>query len=171
MLLKKHYAKPADWVAVKNVRRKDGTLLVPGMKENACLNPPPISHIQLGHTGTNPEQNFPEYMVDEYMKTGLMTFGSDGELILKTDKGDLRYTVLRTPGSYCLHCGKRIDDDTVNDGAPSREHVAVEHKGVKPIEGAPSGYERIHKYECILNSVQHEKYNFGMWDAKRRGKV
>ena len=70
---------------------------------------------------------------------------------------DLEYTVKRTPGRYCLHCGEKLTDDA--GGEMARLHVVQFHAGTpSPSASNPSGYEAINYFECVLNDDQHEKF-------------
>jgi hypothetical protein len=172
MLLKRNYDIPDGWVAVFNTPRADGTLPVPSKAAGICLNPPAVKGIELLHTGASRRQNFSDSMVDTEIAAGRMAFDADGNLVVYTEQVALRYKVLRTPGSYCLHCGENLNDDTRNDGAISRAHVAEKHPGISsPDPANPAGYERIHHYECELDAEQHAKYCFAQYDAKRKGRA
>lgn len=156
MLLKRHYKKPEGWEPIRNTRDASGKLLVEALAEGDCLNPPPLSHVEMKHTGTSPEQNFSRELIEHGMREGWVQF-ERGELLLKVLPETLRYTVKRTPGRWCLHCGVALLEDT--DGAKSREHVKAFHDGVpSPDANNPAGYVKTHAYECALNTAQHEKF-------------
>lgn len=115
-----------------------------------------IDYISVAHTGVSREQHFSTSLVTEYLKLGLMELHDD-ELIFKTYPEHLRYTVIRVPGRYCLHCGEKLPDD--QSGELARLHVAMQHTGnPSPDKNNPAGYEAIHYFDCMLDVDQHEKY-------------
>lgn len=175
MFIKRLYATPDGWAPIRNKRMPNGLLPVPGKPENDLLNPPPLRAVELFHTGIKEPQNFSDRMVAELIGTGIMSFDDTGALLFKVEHEGkpltLRYRVLRVPGSYCLHCGENLHDETVNDGAPSRAHVAEKHAGAAAIPGHPAGYERIHAYECELDAEQHAALCHERWDAKKKGRA
>lgn len=143
MLLKRIYEIPEGW---EPERAPDGRL----------LNPLPIAGLHVRHTGVSQAQNFSRRLVDAGLREGWLTL-SRGELLLHTAQGDLRYTVLRTPGLYCCHCEAALGEDVT--GAAGRGHVASVHAGVPSPEGEhPGGYRHTHGYECLLDAVQHAKW-------------
>ena len=159
MLLKRHHTKPEGWVPVRNVRGPDGQLTVPSLSEGDCLNPPPLAFVELKHTGTTPDQNFSQDLIEHGMREGWVKF-DQGKLLLDVKPEVLRYTVKRTPGRWCLHCGVSLIED--GTGALSRAHVKAEHDGVaSPDPSVPAGYIKIHAYECVLDSTQHAKFKKG----------
>lgn len=91
MLLKRHYNKPTGWV--KEVDEK-GT----------CINPPPLSHIEIKHSGAHPAQRFSTGLVAAGLAEGWMTI-SKGQLIVHGQPEDLIYTIKRVPGEYRLTDG------------------------------------------------------------------
>ncbi len=137
MLIKRIYKKPVN----ENVE---------------CLNPPPLDYLSLANTGANPEQNFSIQRVTEGLSAGLMRIDGD-VLTLDVHPEPLRYTILRHPGRYCLHCGEKLGDD--QGGAMARLHVAEKHAGVpSPDANTPAGYVWLLHFECVLDAGQHEKY-------------
>jgi hypothetical protein len=115
-----------------------------------------LDYISLAHTGVNPEQNFSIQLVTEGLKSGSMEI-HDAELILRVHPEDLRYTIKRTPGRWCLHCGKKLPDDT--GGEMARLHIAQYHAGTaSPDPSTPSGYVALNHFECVLNDKQHKKF-------------
>lgn len=158
MKLKRHYDTPAGWEKRVNARLSNGQLMVPSMREGDCLNPPPLKHVELQHTGTKPEQNFSETLIEGALKEGWASF-EDTTLVLDVKPEPLRYTVLRTPGRYCCHCKLRLPDND-DRGELARAHVAELHAGVaSPDRLNPAGYERIHFYETVLDPGQHARFN------------
>jgi len=170
MLLKRIYQKPPGWEAKRNVRRTEGgprgqhagELIDPSKPEGELLNPPPIAHVEIRHTGTHAEQNFSTSLVEAAVADGWMTLGR-GKLTVHGKPEDLVYTIKRGPGHYCCHCGERLPDAAafvapkVTGGM---QHVAAVHAGEKsPDEGNPAGYCRLNHYECVLDAKQHEKFN------------
>ena len=123
---------------------------------------PKLSHIELRHTGTHAEQNFSRRLVEAAAAEGWVTI-SRGKLILHAKPEDLNYTILRSPGTYCCHCGEKLSSDPA--GVEARAHIAAKHKGVDSPDAAnPAGYRVTHAYECALDTAQHAKFK-----AKRLG--
>lgn len=151
MMLKRIYKKPPGWEPVRNVRGQDGTLTDPGRPEGECLNPPPLDYVALAHTGTDRRQRFSERLIRTAIAEGWCSIAA-GMLTLHVEPGDLVYTIERTPGTYCCHCGERLDGE-------ARAHVAQRHAGLaSPDPSNPAGYERVNAYECVLDERQHERY-------------
>lgn len=111
-----------------------------------------LDYISVGHTGMNPEQNFSIDLINEGLERGLMSV-VDSTLIFYAHPENLRYTIKREPGHYCLHCGLKLPSD--EKGAQARLHVLMTHKG-EPAKGA--GYEKINHFECVLDAEQHMKF-------------
>lgn len=177
MLLKRIYDKPEGWERQVNTRALGGVALIdPKKPEGACLNPPPLSHIEVKHTGTTPEQNFSDRLVYTGIREGWITL-SKGKLIVHGQPEDLRYTVKRGPGHYCCHCGAALEDAArfvAKDVTAGMQHVADAHPDKEsPDPGNPAGYCRVLAFECVLDSEQHTKYNHAQYIAKRNatGKV
>ncbi len=115
-----------------------------------------LDYISLGHTGATPDQHFSTDFVLEMLTAGLMEL-RDGELFFKVYPEHLRYTILRTPGTYCLHCGAKLPSDP--KGEEARAHIAAAHDDIQsPSANYPAGYEVTHYYDCVLNAEQHAKY-------------
>jgi hypothetical protein len=77
MLLKRHYATPSGWEPRRNARLSNGQLMVPSMGEGDCLNPPPLSHVELRHTGATRAQHFSEDLVTAALREGWASFDGD----------------------------------------------------------------------------------------------
>lgn len=153
MLLKRIYATPKGWAKVLNVRGKDGKLTDPKKPEGECLNPPPLDHVALAHTGVKPKQNFSDRLVHGALAEGWASI-SKGKLVLHVEPEELTYTVQRAPGLYCCHCGERQGDQLV-----ARAHVAAAHAGVaSPDKANPAGYLESQAYECTLDAQQHDRF-------------
>lgn len=115
-----------------------------------------LDRILVEHTGTHEAQNFSTGLVVEGLKQGWMEI-SKGKLILKTDPEDLKYTILREPGRYCLHCQAKLPDD--EKGELAQIHVLAEHPGAaSPDPSTPAGYIKINAYECTLDPKQHARF-------------
>lgn len=154
MMLKRIYKTPPDWAPVRNVRGPDGTLPDPTRPEGACLNPPALDYVSLGHTGIDRRQNFSERLIQTAIAEGWCSLGQ-GQLTLHVMPEDLVYTIERLPGVYCCHCGARLE---AGDRA-ARAHVAQQHAGAaSPDPANPSGYRRVNAYECVLDARQHDRY-------------
>jgi hypothetical protein len=116
-----------------------------------------IAGVKLVHTGHTPEQNFKVEFVARMEALGLMTVGN-GSLTLHAEQEDVHYTVHKSPGRYCCHCGAKLIDDAT--GAAAREHVKAEHEGKKsPDEQNPSGYRMANTYECVIDADQHKRFS------------
>jgi hypothetical protein len=156
VLLKRIYAKPEGWEKKVNARGADGKLPDPRKPEGICLNPPPLDHVVVRHTGTAPEQKFSAQTVEIGTREGWLRV-RDGRIVLDVKPEALVYTIRRAPGRYCLHCGEKLLDD--EKGALARAHVAQEHPGLaSPDPSNPAGYEALHAFECVLDAAQHEKF-------------
>lgn len=117
---------------------------------------PELDYLSLANTGTTPDQNFSVKLVTDMLGAGLMEIHDD-ELILRVHPEDLHYTIKRTPGRYCLHCGEKLQDD--QSGQMARLHIAMKHAGVEsPDPDNPAGYIALNHFECVLNAEQHEKF-------------
>lgn len=115
-----------------------------------------LDHILVEHTGIQEAQNFSTGLVVDALKQGWMEIAK-GKLILKADPEDLKYTILREPGRYCLHCQAKLPDD--EKGELAQIHVLTEHRGLQsPDPSSPAGYIKINAYECTLDAGQHAKY-------------
>jgi len=162
MLLKRVYDKPEGWERKVNVRALGGVALIdPTKPEGACLNPPPLSHIEVKHTGTSAAQNFSDRLVNAGLAEGWITLGK-GKLVLHGKPEDLTYAVLRVPGYYCCHCKVALPDAgrIVAPGVTAgMQHVAEAHPDKEsPDKGNPAGYCRLNHFECVLDTGQHEKF-------------
>lgn len=118
--------------------------------------PTELNHIEIEHTGIQEAQNFSTGLVIDALKAGWMELGK-GKLILKAEPESLKYTILREPGRYCLHCQAKLPDD--ENGELAQIHVLTEHPGAaSPDPSNPAGYVKINAYECTLDPKQHAKY-------------
>lgn len=148
MLIKRHYSFPEGWEPKRDERGE-------------LLNPPPISHMEVKHTGASAEQHFSTTLVEAGVSQGFISAGK-GRLVLHAKPEDLHYTVKRGPGHYCCHCGESLPDAAafVSPGVTAgMQHVAAMHPGkASPDAGNPAGYERLHHYDCVLDKALHEKY-------------
>jgi YgiT-type zinc finger domain-containing protein len=183
MELKRIYRFPEGWKADRNTRdperatkRNPFGLKDPARREGDVLNPPPVDHFQIKHTGVKPEQNFSQKMIEAGQVAGFLTI-SKGELILHAKPEDLHYTIVRGPGYYCCHCGEQIVDANQfvkdEEGEPTEQtigmlHVEEAHDGKEsPDPNNPSGYRRVHGYETVLEEKQHKKFNLQEFQRKR----
>lgn len=157
MLLKRIYSKPAGWKPIRRYTDVEGKLLPPNHPEyGRCLNTPPVSHVEVKHTGTHREQNFSTRLIEQGVREGWIRIEKD-KLTMKAMPEDLVYTIKTTPGHYCLHCGKRLESDPA--GQQARAHVEVEHPDAKsPMADNPAGYARVNAFLCVLDEAQHRKY-------------
>ena len=123
---------------------------------------PICTHMEVKHTGTSPEQNFSDRMVEQGQKEGWLTIEGD-VLSIKTAGEALRYKVLRTPGYFCKSTGEPIGiSDRAwykfrlgNDGTESRaQALAWLDAKLLPADD----YDITTAYHCVLDAEQHEKF-------------
>ena len=89
-------------------------------------------------------QRFSPDMVEKATAEGWMVL-SDGKITLKAESGSIVYRIKRVSGYYCCHCKAPM-----TDGAAARLHIEKEHaKKPSPDRSNPSGYERIHYFDCV----------------------
>lgn len=165
MLLKRVY-DPAD------VSRYHAALARAVDEEaRAQVAPPAALGVQLKHTGINPAQNFSVDLVMQAVSSGWMSISGD-TLILHAAPEDLHYAIVRRPGYYCCHDGKRIPISELAmqealtqpqaklAAAEARAYLALHGFAGVPSPDAqhPSGYLRCNAFECVLDSAQHDKY-------------
>jgi hypothetical protein len=152
MQLQRLYSFPEGWKREANLRQADGTLIDPSKPEDACLNPPPFAGVAVAHTGVDAAQNFSERLVNAAIAEGWMSI-SRGKLVLHAASEDLSYTVTRTPGVYCAHCGEKQES-----AEAAKAHIAAAHADKKsPDASNPAGYEKLNGFECVLDSEQHAR--------------
>lgn len=143
MLLKREYAMPEGWEPERDA-------------EGRVTNAPPLKQIHVKHTGTHPEQQFSRRLVDAGLHEGWISLGQ-GKLTLHTAEGDLAYTIVRVPGTYCCYCNLALGDDP--SGVTGRDHVALMHAGEScDDQDNPAGYRVTHAYECVLDADTHAKW-------------
>lgn len=183
MELKRHYRKPEGWEPKRNglvdvngkplsmtaaEAMKAGTLFRlerPELPEGDLLDPPPISHVEVVHTGVQAEQHFSSRLVAAAITEGWMRIEGD-KLHVKTveHQDDLVYTIVRGPGRWCVHCNEKLPDDVT--GALARAHVASAHAGAKsPDDRYPGGYRCPMHYKVMLDPDQHETYGYKVKEA------
>jgi hypothetical protein len=99
------------------------------------------SVIKILHAG--PRQRFSPSLVEQGAGAGWLSVG-DGKITLNGEAEKVTYAIERTPGLYCSHCKKKLDD------SPSaQEHVKAAHGGTpSPDKSNPAGYEQINFYDC-----------------------
>jgi hypothetical protein len=131
----------------------------------AVVRQPKLSHLEVRHTGTTPEQNFSSTLVAGWVQAGVAV-KTDDTLVIKAAPEPLRYKVLRTPGYYCAHDGKKIPVSPEGYGDASiaamecTEYLKANgFEGVEsPDKSNPAGYLRTHAYECVLDADQHARF-------------
>lgn len=117
---------------------------------------PALAGVDIIHTGVQAEQHFSTPLVTEFIQLGIMSI-HDNQLMLKTATEDLRYTIRREPGRWCLHCGEKLAGDA--NGEMARLHIAMKHKDTpSPVANNPAGYEWITYFDCVLDQAQHDQY-------------
>ena len=158
MRLKRHYAKPEGWQPKWNRPDAKGQLPNPHRAAGVLLNPPPLEHIQLQHTGTTPEQNFSVGLVEKGQEEGWIAI-KDGQLILYGLPENLIYDIKRFPGRYSCFDGIKLPDDEDDSGKLARAYLAEHHPGeASPDPENPAGYYKLNSYECVLSAGQHAKF-------------
>lgn len=137
------------------------TTLVPAFAKqsaDAMVTGPALAGVDVVHTGATPQQNFSTTLVTDFLRLRLMEI--DGAVLtLHTQSKPLRYTILREPGRWCLHCGEKLADD--ENGELARLHVALNHADAAPIEDNPAGYIWHKYFECVLDADQHARFARG----------
>lgn len=124
--------------------------------------PPPVRHFSVVHSGTAPEQNFSDRLVDAMIETGAMAVEGD-VLLIKTDGEPLRYAITRRPGYFCKSTGQpipmsdrawlkfRLANDSSASQAAARAWLAA--------HGLPADdYDITTAWHCVLDAEQHTKY-------------
>lgn len=158
MLLKRHYLKRDGWVKRFNNPDATGQLPNPHRAPGALLNPPPLDHLVIHHTGLDAEQSFSERLVQQGVEEGFILI-QDGQLILYARPENLVYDVRRTPGRYSCFDGSKLPDDDDDSGRLARAVMAERHPGEpSPDPAHPAGYYKLNHYECVLNAEQQEKF-------------
>lgn len=99
-------------------------------------------------------QHFSPRLVEGGVAEGWLSM-AEGKIVIHGEDGRVVYRIERTPGFYCCHCGRKLDD---SPGA--KTHVEKTHGQLGP-DGSvvsmppspnpenPSGYERINYYDCV----------------------
>lgn len=158
MLMKRHYRKPAGWTPEYNVPDAAGQLPNPHRAEGVLLNPPPLDHVAVLHTGLSAEQNFSTRLVDRGIQEGWIAI-RDGRLVVYGKPENLEYDILRLPGRYSCFDGSKLPDDPGDTGSEARAVIAARHAGQpSPDPAYPAGYYKLNHYECKLNAVQQERF-------------
>ena len=102
---------------------------------------PRLRGIQLLHAG--PRQNFSARILERGVAEGWISMG-EGKVVLRTIP-PTAYRILRTPGYYCCHCQKALDD-----GPAGQAHIAAAHPGkASPDASNPAGYRKDNFYACV----------------------
>lgn len=151
MMLKAHY--DADELATYRAAKAAG-------KDPGFL--PRTTHVEVIHTGANPDQNFDDQMIDEAIVQGWAAISGDS-LTIKTDGEPLRYMLLRGPGYYCKSTGQRIP---ISEKAWYRFRFASDSSASRPEAlawlvkngKAETDYDISVTYQCVLDDEQHERF-------------
>lgn len=159
MLLKRQY-DPAELAAYLEAKTR-----------GELTEMPMITHVEVMHTGTSPEQNFDDGMIDRAVIDGWATLSAD-RLQLKTDGEPLRYTVTRAPGYFCKSTGEAIPMSAKawarfrysGDSALSQPEARA---WLKANDKADNDYDIAVAYHCVLDADQHERFR-AVKDAKNR---
>lgn len=96
--------------------------------------------------------HFSESFILGGIREGWLELEGDRLTLHDLNEPALTYFVLREPGYYCCHCGKKLrDGEATADVAARLAHVA-EHGGEEsPDPNNPAGYRRDHSYTCVLD--------------------
>jgi len=141
MLLKRLYHQDK---LVRNVRGMDQALKDPGRPEDVVLEvlPGAVRGVQVLRAGAR--QHFSPGIIEGGVAEGWLSMGK-GKLVIQGEDGAIVYRIARTPGHYCCHCQKAVDD-----GSGGQAHVAAAHAGkVSPDPSNPAGYRRDNFYACV----------------------
>lgn len=158
MLLKRHYQKPNGWVPRHNTPGADGRLPNPHRAAGVLLNPLPLNHLAIHHTGLDAEQHFSTGFVENGIEEGWIAI-QDGKLVLYAVPENLVYDIRRVPGRYSCFDGSKLPDDEDDSGKLARVVIAERHVGApSPDPAHPAGYFKINYYDCVLNAEQQEKF-------------
>lgn len=123
---------------------------------------PRVSHVEVIHTGTTPEQNFDDGMIDAALAHGWASL-EGAELLLKTDGAPLRYAVKRAPGYFCKSTGEvipitakawarfRFSGDSSLSQPEARAWLAAKGK-------EPNDYDIAVAYHCVIDPAQHAHF-------------
>lgn len=159
MLVKRQYQKPAGWMPRRNTPGRDGRLPNPHRAAGALLNPPPLDHIEILHTGLGATQHFSTRLVQRGIDEGWMAI-HDSKLVLYAQPENLVYDIVRGPGRYSCFDGSKLPDDEDDSGRQARAIIAERHAGAQsPDPDHPCGYVKINHYECRLNQDQQQKFS------------
>jgi hypothetical protein len=120
------------------------------------------THVVVHHTGTAPEQNFSDRLVDAAVSEGWIVISGD-QLQMKTDGEPLRYQLLRRPGYFCKSSGEsipigveawlrfRLANDSRQSRAEALAWLAAHGK-------ASDDYDITTAYHCVLDAAQHARH-------------
>ena len=112
------------------------------MKRNYKPNSTVVDHVEIKHLSKLWRPSVE--LVAKALEDGWMQW-KDGNLVVKTDQGDLAYKVLFRPGKYCCHCGHDLAKEH------PKQHLERAHYGkLSPDRNNPSGYRVLHSYEVQL---------------------
>jgi len=135
----------------------DGLIAAFAKQVSETLTPLPLlAGLEVNHTGVSAEQHFSTPLITELVKLNIAQLDGD-ELIIRAAPEDLHYTIKRTPGRWCLHCGEKLSDDA--NGEMARLHIAMKHNGVaSPDPETPAGYVWLTYFDCTLDAEQHARF-------------
>lgn len=101
-------------------------------------------------------QNFSTRLVAGALQEGWMEM-INGKIIVKSQPENLVYKIVKEPGYYCCHDGKKLEDAIM-----AKNYVESNFSGVpSPDPNNPAGYMKINHYECVL---EQSKSTPGFWD-------
>jgi hypothetical protein len=131
--------------------------------------------VRVKHTGSAPAQNFSSRLVAQAMAEGWMSINGS-TLTVSAEPEDLKYSIKRAPGYYCLHSGQPIPISApawielastgVGRLAAAEALAWRTTRGVlsktSPDPRWPHGYAVLMHYECELDPAQHKKFRAGV---------
>lgn len=95
------------------------------------------------------QQILPKWLHQMEMESPGFVTQTEDAFIMDTVDGEKVFRILEVPGSYCVHCGERIEDARTT-GAASRKHVAELHADAPQNETYPAGFRIRNSFLTIL---------------------
>lgn len=115
--------------------------------------PPPAVAVEVLRVGR--KQKFSPDLIARGAAEGWLAM-AEGRITMKTTDGPMAFRIVRTPGSYCCHCGERIED--AGRWVPGQEkkltrgmqHVAEKHASkASPDPENPAGYMTTNAFKGV----------------------
>jgi len=100
---------------------------------------PIVNGVEIQEMPLDGKHNFSTTLIEDCQHAGWLTQTDKHIVIHSANMGDVAFKIIKQPGRYCLHCGEKLEDDTL--GVLARKHIEDHHAGEKsPDENNPSGY-------------------------------